>query len=924
MECPPYRLSLSKRFGLVIGMALLVVALLLGTMLAQGMDRNFEQQLQHLHELHLNRLAQQLRQYIQSRLTVLADMAANPLTIQGVLQPETSLLNTIDWLQNSRLIGESFPLILMDYQGQILHQTVGDEQPAPTAVRAVLGGKQTQIQYLEGDHLNGDHQLWLITPVRWQASIEGALAVRIPLQHISPLTAQQGHFNHDGIRLWQGNRLLFSQGQMENGYSSRKILGELGLTIELVMDQKPLIKARSKLFRETLIVGILLLLLLSVTLYYWGQKRLVRPLMALSRQVDAVTKGDDPAPPMGTKMGTTIVEIIQLGEKFDHMHKEITATRRHLESLVNERTQALQIELQERTRTAAELRLLNDLQEAILESADAMIIATDAAGTVIKFNKAAQHKLGYADHEVIYRLTLDAFHDPMELQHRHLPVTEGDTQNLSIPLQTLFSRAAQNRTDEREWRYRRQDGTTFPVRLSITQVWDVESNNRRGFLVVGMDITELKSFQQALLRNQANLAHAQAIAHLGSWQWELENGRMHWSDETFRIFGEPLQSFEPTFEDILSRTHPQDMKSLEQMVTRALANPEIPFEMEARLRRANGDLRSVVMLGEVTYDQNRKPIRVSGTVQDITERKKAEDSLQLAKQIIECTSEAIVITDAQGIITDINPAYEEITGYSRGEVIGQSPAITQSGRHDPTFYQQLWHLLQQTGHWEGEMWDRRKNGELFPKWLTINALHNLYGQVSHYVGIFLDITKQRGEIERSKQNVFYDPLTKLPNRILFQDRLEHILAVAAHKQERIGLFFIDLDHFKQVNINIGHDVGDLLLVEVGKRLRRHLPPSDTVAHLVGDKFAIILPHSRTRTELAQLAETILHLFDESFLIRDHNLSIGCTIGIAVSPADGTVYPELARNSNTALYRTKGLTRGRFAFYSEEISSSPMP
>ncbi|MEG3638230.1 sensor domain-containing protein [Magnetococcus sp. PR-3] len=905
--------SFSKLFALAILLSVLGVALLLGVVLTRGMDQSFEQQTQHLNRLHLDRVAQQLRQFTQSHLTVLADIAANPLTIQGVLQPETNLANTMDWLASVRLIGERYPLVLMDFEGKVLHQTAKNGPLDTSSVQSVLQGVQPHMQYVHAQE-DGNHQLWLITPVLWQQGAEGALAVCIPLDRLEPLEHKQS--GQGGIRLWQDKRLLLSIGQPGQGQSTQKILGEVGITLEMVMDNMALQQARGQLVWDTLLLGLLLLVLLGAMLYMWGQKLLVAPLVGLSRQAEAIAKGVDPDP-IEQKPG--VQEITQLTHKFHHMYQEVTATRQHLEKLVGERTQALENQLQERIRAEETLRVVSDLQEAILESADAMIIATDATGRIIQFNTAAQRKLGFEAHEVLGHMKLDALHDAMELQNRHLPIHIESDQPLSIPLLTILYRASQGEVDEREWCYRCKDGRTFPVRLSITQVHNHGNHVQQGYLVVGLDITELKASQQALMRNQANLAHAQAIAHLGSWQWELGSGHMFWSDETFRIFGEALQSFKPAFEDILRRTHPQDAKFLEQGVTRSLADPEVGFEFETRLLRRSGEVRSVIMLGEVAYDHNRKPLRVSGTIQDITERKITEDNLLLAKRVIESASEAIVITNAEGLITDINPAYEAITGYSREEVMGQSPAITQSGRHDEGFYKQMWQALKQAGSWEGEIWDRRKNGEIFPKWLTINAMRNAYGHVSHYVGIFLDITTQKATEEKLERLAFYDPLTKLPNRALFRDRLEHELEISARDQDQTGLFFIDLDRFKLVNDTLGHDAGDLLLQSVSERIRETLRRSDTVARLGGDEFTVILPRIHQPAEAAKIAQNIIESLKQPFQLKSQEVFIGSSIGIALYPEDGEDFETLTKNADTAMYQAKEAGRGQYIFFTQDMN-----
>ncbi|MBF0256797.1 MAG: diguanylate cyclase, partial [Gammaproteobacteria bacterium] len=305
-----------------------------------------------------------------------------------------------------------------------------------------------------------------------------------------------------------------------------------------------------------------------------------------------------------------------------------------------------------------------------------------------------------------------------------------------------------------------------------------------------------------------------------------------------------------------------------------------------------------------------------GVAKDISQRKLIEERLLLADQVFHNAGEGIVITDAQGVVVEVNPAYERITGYTKAEILGRTPGHVKSGRHDRAFYLRMWQQLREQGRWDGEIWDRRKSGEVFPKWLNITSITDSSGQISHYVGIFVDISQQKATEEKLAQLAFYDPLTQLPNRALFRDRLGYQLDVGQREQARLGLMFIDLDRFKQVNDSLGHDAGDELLIEVAQRIQSCLRKSDTVARLGGDEFTLIVPGLQSDADAGQLAAKIIEQLQLPFAIRSHEACIGASIGIAIHPEDGTDSETLIKHADQAMYQAKQRGRGNYCFYSE--------
>ncbi len=308
----------------------------------------------------------------------------------------------------------------------------------------------------------------------------------------------------------------------------------------------------------------------------------------------------------------------------------------------------------------------------------------------------------------------------------------------------------------------------------------------------------------------------------------------------------------------------------------------------------------------------------TGIVRDITERKENENRLLLAKQVIENASEAILVTDANAVITDVNPAYEKISGYSRAEVLGKSPNITKSGRHSPEFYQKMWQKISDTGSWSGEIWDRRKSGEIFPKWLSITAIKNSSGTVHNYVGLFMDISQQKAAEEKLEKLAFYDPLTQLPNRALFRDRLTQEILLSRRSGTPSAIMFIDLDHFKHVNDTLGHDFGDELLIQVARRIGSCIRESDTVCRLGGDEFTVILSGIHKVEDVGHIAQSIIDKLQSVFDLKGSEAFIGASIGIAICPDNGANYETLTKNADIAMYRAKESGRGNYKFFTLDM------
>jgi diguanylate cyclase (GGDEF)-like protein/PAS domain S-box-containing protein len=293
---------------------------------------------------------------------------------------------------------------------------------------------------------------------------------------------------------------------------------------------------------------------------------------------------------------------------------------------------------------------------------------------------------------------------------------------------------------------------------------------------------------------------------------------------------------------------------------------------------------------------------------------------RIAAAVFDTTSEGILVTDADNIILLVNSAFTKTTGYSSDEVQGRHPSVLSSGRHDGEFYAAMWRSLRETGAWSGEIWNRRKNGEIYPEWLHINAVIDNDGVATNYVGIFSDISNQKHVQRHLHQLAYYDALTGLPNRQLFYDRIEQIIIRARREDAGFSLLFVDFDRFKNINDSLGHNFGDKLLQVAAQRLRESVRESDTVARLGGDEFTVILVDSDSERNVAATATKIVESFSQPLEVENHPIFLTASVGIARYPDDGSDAETLMRNADAAMYQAKDEGRSRYCFFTSLLNS----
>ncbi len=319
---------------------------------------------------------------------------------------------------------------------------------------------------------------------------------------------------------------------------------------------------------------------------------------------------------------------------------------------------------------------------------------------------------------------------------------------------------------------------------------------------------------------------------------------------------------------------------------------------------------------------NRKALIVLG--QEITDRLENERHALLMHKVLSNSDEAVLICDQLNNIVYANTAFTNITGYTMQEVRGKNPRLLASGRHDKIFFQKMWRQINSDGNWFGEIWDKRKNGEIYLKWLNISTVHENNGALANYVGIFSDITQKKADEAMLSFLAYHDPLTQLPNRLLLRDRYHQALNLAhRHQQGSLALLYLDLDQFKNINDTLGHEIGDRLLIAVAKRLETNVREIDTVSRIGGDEFVIILTEMPDSQSIAMVAQKILGHLAENYEIDDYNLTTTISIGITICSKNNEDFDALLSQADAAMYHAKNSGRNTYRFYTDQMTTDSL-
>jgi diguanylate cyclase (GGDEF)-like protein/PAS domain S-box-containing protein len=541
-----------------------------------------------------------------------------------------------------------------------------------------------------------------------------------------------------------------------------------------------------------------------------------------------------------------------------------------------------------------------NLLRAIIGTALDAVVQMDHEGVITGWNAQAEHIFGWTSGEAMGRRLHETI-IPERFRAAHL---QGVAQYLSTGHGPILNSRIEVSALHRS-------GKEFLAELTVTAVM---SQGQPAFCAFIRDITARK--QAELLLQQSDLRFRTLFESSPDPVWIIENSRFIQCNQAaiamlgYRHKDEVLGTHpaqlspakQPDGEDSYAKAERMMAIALEQGINR----------FEWMHRRADGsDFPAEVTLSAFSLEE--RPM-IYCAWRDISERKQAEESMRLAALVYEHSSEAMTVTDANGIILAVNPAFTQVTGYTQDEVIGKNPKILSSGQHSAVFYQAMWQAINSGGQWQGEIRNRRKSGELYPEWLTINTIFAQDGSVHRRVALFTDISEKKASDELIWKQANFDFLTGLPNRRMFLDRLAQEMKQALRDHSLLVLMFLDLDHFKEVNDILGHARGDSLLQEVARRLVECVRDSDTVARLGGDEFTVILGRVKDISAIDPIAQSILRRLAAPFQLGQEVVHISASLGITLYPEDAGDVEALLKNADQAMYAAKNAGRNRYSYF----------
>jgi len=435
-------------------------------------------------------------------------------------------------------------------------------------------------------------------------------------------------------------------------------------------------------------------------------------------------------------------------------------------------------------------------------------------------------------------------------------------------------------------------------------------------------ISKLQQSSKQTKKEIAKLGIALDAGHESVWEWQLDNGRtdIYFSPSYCRMLGYAPDKFAKQQSEWQNFLHPDERERIYKKVMRFLADrASSNYENTYRMLHSDGEFRWIHSRGRIIFDNHGQPQSLIGMATDISEKRQDHDRLLQANAVFEATHEGVLISDHNNSIVFVNPAFSLITGYETEEVLGKNPRIFKSGRHTKEFYNEMWRSLEEHSVWSGEIWNRRKNGEILPQLQSIRLIRDENDFVTYSVAIFSDISLLKRSQSELSFLAHYDPLTNLSNRLLLHEHIKLSLRRAIHSKTEAALFIVDLDHFKNINESLGHSLGDELLKATAERLSQFMENNATLSRFGGDEFAVVFDNVQSAASSATLAQQILTLFDAPYVIGGNEIFITASIGICLFPLSGKTSEEIFRNADTALSKAKAIGRATFAFYTSELT-----
>ncbi len=627
--------------------------------------------------------------------------------------------------------------------------------------------------------------------------------------------------------------------------------------------------------RERLYGATVLLTLLIYGLTWWVLRRELAPLVATAQAMEALAGSEQmPQPLSGTYAG----EIGQL----------VAAFNRILETSVQ----------REKSLVASE-----SFKDAILNSLDAEIAVVDREGVIQAVNARWQ------------QFALDncpesgAREMHTGVGSSYLGVCGDSVSAIRMGLQSVLQGSLPSFSCE------------YPCNAPLEERWffmiamPFGNSGAGGAVITHTDITARKHSELALQHRKLMLERTESVAHLASFEWEVDTNIVTWSPEMFRIFGRDPALGTPNLEGQAELYTPASTQTLFDAVSKSLADGT-PYTIELMTLQPDGAQRPCIATGFPERDTSGRVVRITGLLQDITDRKREEEKTRLAASVFAHSREGIMITAKDGTILEVNEAFVRITGYGREEAVGRNPRFLTSGRQDAHFYAAMWQSLSEHGHWNGEVWNRRKNGEVYAELLTISAVKSPQGETQQYVALFSDITALKAHQSQLEQIAHFDALTQLPNRLLLADRLQQAMAQVQRRGLQLAVVFLDLDGFKTINDSFGHDVGDQFLIALATAMKDALREGDTLARIGGDEFvAVLIDLESTDSSLPMLAR-LLAAASKPVQLGERVLQGSASLGVTFYPqAEGIEADQLLRQADQAMYQAKLAGKDQYQVFS---------
>ncbi|MCB1920292.1 MAG: EAL domain-containing protein [Candidatus Competibacteraceae bacterium] len=596
-------------------------------------------------------------------------------------------------------------------------------------------------------------------------------------------------------------------------------------------------------------------------------------------------------------------------------------------SLTQHMNQIIETMQAERNRLDQEVKRERELSrfvQQILASMQDVLIVADPDGVVIQVNPAAYRELGF-EPETLLGVRIDTLLPPeaLAIYERSLPAQR--TRSASVWVETIARRGSYLA----EHSLRKQNGELAGFFQVGAEFLYNPQGKFEGVVITASNFTERKWAEQELAESETRLQHMLDGSPVALFVIDLEHRITHWNRACAALTGISADQMvganhqwrafydapRPVLADLtLDNAEQEELNRYYPMGIREQELAERVLEGETFLPKLG---KWLYFTAAPIRDSQGRVVAAMESIQDITERKENEQALQLAASVFEHAHEGIVITDAEGTIIEVNRTFEEITGYSRGEAIGQNPRLLKSGRHDELFYNEMWGIIAERGYWHGELWNRRKTGEVYPQSASISSVYSADGAVIYYVGLFADISILKESQQRLERMAYYDPLTGLPNRALLADRLRLALAKAQRDHHTLAICYLDLDGFKPINDRWGHAAGDELLVQVAQRFQQSIRGGDTVARLGGDEFVLLFNNLDSLEEGERVIERFLRVLAAPFALSATAATVSASIGVTFFPNDGADPDTLIRHADQAMYRAKQGGRNRYHLFDAE-------